>query len=141
MIPIICIGEKLDERESGKLYEIIEEQVCSVFNELRSQGYPTVDNIIAYEPVWAIGTGITATPSQAQEMHQYIKKILADTFNRNVANSSRIIYGGSVTPSNIADLMAQQDIDGALVGGASLDPKSFFEIIGRGIGAYYKKQK
>lgn len=140
MVPIICVGETLDERESEKLYEIVEEQVCSVFNKLRLEGYPTVDSIIAYEPVWAIGTGKNATPQQAQEMHQYIKEILASKFNKNVAGSARIMYGGSVTPNNITDLMAQPDIDGALVGGASLDPKSFLEIVKKGTEAFYRKQ-
>lgn len=139
MLPIICVGENLHERENGKLYDIVEEQICSVFNELRLRGHPTVDNVIAYEPLWAIGIGETATPQQAQEMHQYIKEILATKFNKNVADSARIMYGGSVTPSNIADLMAQQDIDGALVGGASLNPRYFFEIVKGGTEAYYSK--
>jgi len=127
LIPIFCIGETLEERESGKTFELLEKQL--------REGLAGVDHkdmsktVIAYEPVWAIGTGKTATKEQAQEVHAFIRKLLAEMFEKDIADSVRILYGGSVKPDNVDELMAQPDIDGALVGGAALDAESFCRII------------
>ncbi|MCK5808602.1 triose-phosphate isomerase [bacterium] len=118
---ILCVGETLTERESGDMFDVITEQL-ETCNAL-----PSLDDvIIAYEPVWAIGTGVTATPDQAQEMHAFIRKLLIEKYN---AGDTRILYGGSVKPANVAELMRKEDIDGALVGGASLKADSFIQLI------------
>jgi triosephosphate isomerase len=122
--PIMCVGETLGEREDGKTFAVVETQVLNGL-----AGFPVSEHerlVIAYEPVWAIGTGKTATPDQAQEVHHLIRNLLADTLG---AADIRILYGGSVTPDNAATLMAEPDLDGALVGGASLKAKSFLGII------------
>jgi triosephosphate isomerase len=127
LLPIICVGETLSERESGKTSAVITEQVQGVlagFNpEMMSR------TIIAYEPVWAIGTGRNATPEQAQEVHANIRKLAASMFGNPVAESLIIQYGGSVKPDNSAGLLSQNDIDGALVGGACLKSDSFSAIV------------
>ncbi|MDT8273674.1 MAG: triose-phosphate isomerase [Desulfomonilia bacterium] len=126
--PIVCVGETLDEREQGKTSTVIQNQVMqglSQINEKQAQAL-----VIAYEPVWAIGTGKTATPQIAQEIHAHIREILSRLFGKTVANTIRVLYGGSVNPDTIDALMAMQDIDGALVGGASLDVASFARILG-----------
>lgn len=127
LIPIVCVGETLEEREAGKTLAIIEQQVKEGLDGLSSGEMEKV--VVAYEPVWAIGTGKTATPEQAQEVHQFIRKILAQVFNKGVAEGTRILYGGSVKPDNVDQLMSQKDIDGALVGGASLKADAFARIV------------
>ena len=127
LTPIVCVGEMLAEREANKTFDVIKIQ-CE--ESLAGLGAAELEKlIIAYEPVWAIGTGKTATCAQAQEVHQYIRKLLVKLANEKAASSIRIQYGGSVKPENIAELMAEPDIDGALVGGASLKLDSFSQII------------
>lgn len=125
--PIFCIGEKIEQREAGDTEEVIRRQLTDGLEGLNPEQLGEL--VIAYEPVWAIGTGLTATPEQAQEAHLFIRDLLTDTYNKSFADSTRILYGGSVKPSNIADLMAEPDLDGVLVGGASLDPQSFAAIV------------
>ncbi len=127
LIPIACVGETLSERETNETFEVIRRQCEESFKDLNPQDFQKM--IVAYEPVWAIGTGKTATTQQAQEVHQFIRGLLKKMAGEDVANSVRIQYGGSVKPENIAELMAQVDIDGALVGGASLKSESFVQII------------
>ena len=127
LTPIACVGEVLQERESDKTFEVIEKQCAGGFKGLTAEEMKKI--IIAYEPVWAIGTGKTATPDQAQEIHHYIRSLVATMYNDDVAQRVRIQYGGSVKPDNSAELMSQPDIDGALVGGASLKADSFSEIV------------
>ena len=117
----------MEERESEKLFEVVERQLRNGLDGLTTSDMERI--IIAYEPVWAIGTGKTATPEQAQEMHGFIRSKLAGSHGENTANATRILYGGSVKPENIAVLMNENDIDGALVGGASLDAESFAKIV------------
>jgi triosephosphate isomerase len=124
--PILCVGEKLEEREAGRTFDILEEQLSTALGAVSEE--QASDLVIAYEPVWAIGTGKTATPELAQEAHGFVRERLRRSFG-GTADRIRIQYGGSVKPSNSYGLMAQPDIDGALVGGASLDPESFFAII------------
>lgn len=124
---IVCVGESLQERESEKLFEVVERQVREGLDGLTTSDMERI--IIAYEPVWAIGTGKTASPEQAQEMHGFIRQTLAETHGENVSKVVRILYGGSVKPENIAVLMSENDIDGALVGGASLEAESFAKIV------------
>jgi triosephosphate isomerase len=124
---IVCVGEMLAEREAGSAETVVKSQLV---NGLAGLTVADVERIIiAYEPVWAIGTGKTATPDQAQEMHGFIRRTVAEIDGIDVANNTRILYGGSVKPENIGDLMAQPDIDGALVGGASLEAESFAKIV------------
>ena len=125
--PIVCVGETLQERESEKLFEVVKRQTQDGLDGLTTSDMERI--IIAYEPVWAIGTGQTATPEQAQEMHGFIRQILAETHGEDIASKVRILYGGSVKPENIRVLMNQNDIDGALVGGASLEAESFAKIV------------
>jgi triosephosphate isomerase len=127
LTPIVCVGEVLKERESNKTFEVIEKQCTGGFAGLTAGEIEKI--IIAYEPVWAIGTGKTATPGQAQEAHHFIRTLLAKMHDNDVAQTIRVQYGGSVKPENSAELMSQPDIDGALVGGASLNADSFSEII------------
>ncbi|MFC1624508.1 triose-phosphate isomerase [Candidatus Omnitrophota bacterium] len=127
MIPIMCIGEKLEERDNGMTFEVLEKQLTRGLKNLTKD--EVVRIIIAYEPIWAIGTGRTATPQQAQEAHNFIRDLISKLYNKEASSKIRIQYGGSVKPDNIAKLMAQEDIDGALVGGASLDVNSFVEIV------------
>lgn len=125
--PIVCVGETLPEREADKVNEVIERQITGALKGVTAEEMANV--VIAYEPVWAIGTGKTATPEQADEVHAFIRRHVAGTFSQNVADALRIQYGGSVTPENVSSLMAKPDIDGALVGGASLKPESFSAIV------------
>ncbi len=125
--PIICVGEQLDDRENNHTEEVVGTQVRSSLVGLTAAQME--GTVIAYEPVWAIGTGKTATSAQAQEVHAFIRNLLTDIFDEDTSERVRIQYGGSVKPNNARELMSQQDIDGALVGGASLDVKNFSEII------------
>lgn len=127
LLPILCIGETLEERESGKEKEVITQQLTTGLQGLSPSQIETCT--LAYEPVWAIGTGKTASPEMAQDMHAFIRQMLAQQYGESVAQAVRIQYGGSVKPQNIKDLIAQPDIDGALIGGASLKADSFSEII------------
>jgi triosephosphate isomerase len=127
LIPIVCIGETLAEREAEKTLPVIEQQLKGGLKGLSLEEMETV--IIAYEPVWAIGTGKTATPDQAQEVHRFIRDIIARIFSKEIADDTRILYGGSVKPDNVDQLMVQLDIDGALVGGASLKADAFARIV------------
>ena len=129
LIPIICIGETLEEREGGKTFEVIERQLKESLDNFIADELLLPSTILAYEPVWAIGTGKTATSDQAQEVHGFVRNWVENTFNQGTANQIRILYGGSVKPDNAADLMSRTDIDGALVGGASLKADSFLGII------------
>ena len=128
LIPIICIGETLEEREAGRTFDVIRQQLDESLHNFKADQLMLPSTILAYEPVWAIGTGKTATSEQAQEVHAFIRKWIEESFNSGTANQVRILYGGSAKPENIKELMAQQDIDGALVGGASLDPEAFASI-------------
>jgi triosephosphate isomerase len=127
LTPIVCVGETLSEREAGQTLDVVGRQVRGALLGLQADAIRHV--VVAYEPVWAIGTGRVATPQQAQEVHCWIRNLLAETFG-SVAEEVRILYGGSVKPENIDELMAEADIDGALVGGASLQAESFVRIAG-----------
>ena len=129
LIPIVCIGETLEAREAGRTVDVIQSQLDGSLKHFREKGVLPGSTILAYEPVWAIGTGKTATPEQAQEVHQFIRGWMTDQFNQDTADAVRILYGGSVKPDNVKDLMAKPDIDGALVGGASLKADAFIPII------------
>ena len=123
--PIVCIGESLRERDAGTTFDVLEAQVKGSLHGLSGDS----GLVVAYEPVWAIGTGRTAPPAQAQEAHAFVRKLLEGLLSPAAAAATRILYGGSVKPDNVRDLMAQPDLDGALVGGASLDPNSFGKIV------------
>ena len=125
--PIVCVGETLAEREAGQMQKVLETQVRGSLAGLSKE--QMVETIVAYEPVWAIGTGKTATTAQAQETHAFIRGVLEKMFEEAVARRVRIQYGGSVKPSNARELMSQADVDGALVGGAALEARSFTDII------------
>jgi len=124
---IVCVGEDLTQREEGIAENVVRGQITGGLRELTGSDLDRI--IVAYEPVWAIGTGHTATPEQAQEMHAFIRRVFAERHSESAADKLRILYGGSVKPDNIAELMKQPDIDGALVGGASLNADSFAQII------------
>jgi triosephosphate isomerase (TIM) len=124
---IMCVGETLDQREQGSAENVVSTQLNGGLSGLTASDLDRI--IVAYEPVWAIGTGRTATPEQAQEMHAFIRRVFAERHSKAAAEALRILYGGSVKPDNIAGLMRQQDIDGALVGGASLKADSFGQIV------------
>ncbi len=126
MLPIYCCGEKLEVREAGKHQELVGEQVKTALFHLTEEQMKQV--VVAYEPVWAIGTGKTATPEQAQEMHRYIRGLIREKFGKKVADGTSILYGGSVKPDNANELFAQPDVDGGLVGGASLKAADFLAI-------------
>jgi len=127
LTPIVCVGEVLEEREGNKTFEVIEAQLRGSLSDLSSEEMKKL--VLAYEPVWAIGTGKTATPDQAQEVHKFIRDLIKSLYDESLAESVRIQYGGSVKPENIKELISQPDIDGALVGGASLKSASFVDII------------
>jgi triosephosphate isomerase len=127
LLPILCVGELLEEREASRTNEVVTRHVKKGLAGLNAEKLQAVT--IAYEPVWAIGTGLTATPDQAQEVHDFIRRLLGQMYNEKLAEEIRILYGGSVKPNNAADLMSQRDIDGLLVGGASLKANDFLAII------------
>jgi triosephosphate isomerase len=127
LIPIVCIGEHLEEREAGRTKEIIEDQFKNTFKDLNSEEMGSV--VVAYEPIWAIGTGKTATPDQAEEIHIFIRELIADIYGKSTAETVRIQYGGSIKPANAKEIFKKKNIDGGLVGGASLQSNSFYEII------------
>ena len=127
LVPVVCVGETQAQRESGETFSVLDKQV-----QMGLEGFSLndlTDLVIAYEPVWAIGTGKTATREQAQEAHQFIRELIEKQFSIGLANDIRILYGGSVKPGNAADLMGMEDIDGALVGGASLKAETFSQIV------------
>lgn len=128
--PILCVGETLAEREAGKEKDVLERQLRAALEGVCEEHL--LEGVIAYEPIWAIGTGVNASPAQAQEAHAHVRSVLAEIGGEAAAAKIRIQYGGSVKPGNAAELMAQPDIDGALVGGASLDPRGFAEIVKAG---------
>jgi triosephosphate isomerase len=130
LCPIVCIGETLEEREGNQTFAVLDKQIKDGLDGLT--GEQVASFVIAYEPVWAIGTGRNATPAQAGEAHAHIRGRIKQWFGADAADRCRILYGGSVKPDNIGDLRAQPDVDGALVGGASLDPRTFNDIIVRG---------
>ncbi len=127
LTPIVCVGENLHERENNRTFDVVRDHCEGAFDGFSEEEIEKI--IIAYEPVWAIGTGKTATPQQAQEVHRFIRELLMRMYNEELARDIRIQYGGSVKPENITELMAQPDIDGALVGGASLSHESFVKIV------------
>jgi triosephosphate isomerase len=127
LIPIFCIGETLEERKKEQTFDVLRKQVTNGLPGIQADD-PSLF-VVAYEPVWAIGTGLTATPDQAQEAHRYVRDLLAGLWGTDAAETVRIQYGGSVKPDNAAELMGQPDIDGALVGGASLEADSFAKIV------------
>lgn len=125
--PIFCIGEVLEEREAGKQNEVVKTQIKDALFNLSAEDFSKI--ILAYEPVWAIGTGKTATPQQAQEMHAFIRKIVAEKYGQEVADETSILYGGSANAANAKELFSNPDVDGGLIGGASLDVEKFMPII------------
>lgn len=131
LIPIVCVGETLSEREAGSHFSVVERQVKEGLSEISEEEFS--QGVIAYEPVWAIGTGKTATPAQTQEMHAFIRKQLSGIFSEAGAGKTRILYGGSVKPDNIDALMREPDIDGGLVGAASLKAPDFTRIVQYGV--------
>lgn len=127
LIPIVCVGETLAEREKNVTFEVVQRQVKKGISGLSPEQSKTI--VIAYEPVWAIGTGKTATPEQAEEVHLYIRELYGELYGNDAAQQIRILYGGSMKPDNVSDLMNQSDIDGGLIGGASLEVDSFTKIV------------
>jgi len=127
LLPILCVGELQSEREGGQTEEVVARHVKEGLAGLSAENVSAVT--VAYEPVWAIGTGLTATPDQAQQVHAFIRKLLSDLYDNKMADAIRILYGGSAKPGNAAELMSQGDIDGLLVGGASLKVEDFLGII------------
>src|SRR5690625_3219082 len=125
--PVICVGESLKQRKAGEHQLIVRQQVEAALNSIGKEDAANV--VVAYEPVWAIGTGETATPDQAQEMHKMIREVLIDLYSEDLAGGIQILYGGSMKPHNAGELLGQRDVDGGLVGGASLKAESFTEII------------
>ena len=124
---IFCVGESLEQRESNKHFDIIKEQISGTILKLNKDEFKKV--IVAYEPVWAIGTGKTATPEQAQEMHQFIREKIKENFDEEIANNTTILYGGSCKPSNAKEIFSKKDVDGGLIGGAALKVEDFSKII------------
>ena len=127
LIPIVCVGEVLEEREAGLTDDVLRRQCLRAFNKISAK--KALSLVVAYEPVWAIGAGKTATPQMAADAHAIIRAEAAESFGQEFADGLRILYGGSVKPENAKALMSESEIDGALVGGASLDPKSFADIV------------
>ncbi len=128
--PIVCVGETLDEREAGRTEEVVDRQIRGAFEGV--PGPEVARTIVAYEPVWAIGTGLTATPEQAEAVHRRIREALSRLYGESVAAATRILYGGSVKPGNAGDLFSQPNIDGGLIGGAALNAQDFLAIVGAG---------
>ncbi len=124
--PIVCCGEELEARESGTTNDVVKPQIVAAFKDISASDAEKV--VIAYEPIWAIGTGKTATAEQAEETCAFIRSVLAEIYTQDVANAVRIQYGGSVTPDNVKEIMSKENIDGVLVGGASLNPTSFLAL-------------
>ena len=131
--PIFCIGETLEERESGKLEDVLRSQITEGLADIDEKDLREI--VVAYEPVWAIGTGVVATVEQAQEAHAFCRSVIAGLYSQEIADKVRIQYGGSMKPDNAGELLAQPDIDGGLVGGASLEPQSFLDLIQAAVGA------
>ncbi len=127
LTPIFCIGETLEQRNTETYFEVIKEQLTETSFHLQGAEYRKM--VLAYEPVWAIGTGLTASPEQAQEIHSFIRNLLADKYDQDLANNMTILYGGSCNPKNASELFAKVDIDGGLIGGASLKARDFVDII------------
>lgn len=127
LAPIICVGESLDQRKAEVHFDLVKDQVTAALKGVSEE--EILDVVIAYEPIWAIGTGETASPEQAQEMHEHIRKVLSDLYEEETAERINILYGGSMKPANAHELLSQKDVDGGLIGGASLDADSFSEII------------
>lgn len=125
--PILCVGEKLEERKANEQKTVVEKQLKAVLSQVDEKH--AEDFVVAYEPVWAIGTGETASPEQAQEMHAFIRSLIADNWSPEAADKVRILYGGSMKPANAEELLSQKDVDGGLIGGASLKADSFSEIM------------
>lgn len=124
--PIVCCGEVLEEREANKQFEVVKQQITEGLFHLTPEQFGEI--IVAYEPVWAIGTGKTATPEQAQEMHSFIRSLIAEKYGNEVAEETSILYGGSCKPNNAKELFANKDVDGGLIGGASLKADDFIDI-------------
>lgn len=127
MTVIFCIGESLEERKSNKHFDLVENQLSEGLFHLKENDWKNI--VIAYEPVWAIGTGETASPEQAQEIHEFIRKTIASKYSQNTADGVQILYGGSVKPDNAKEIFSKPDVDGGLVGGASLDVENFMKIV------------
>jgi len=127
LVPIICVGEKLNQRKAGKEQEVVATQIQCALKDLAVQNSNSI--VIAYEPVWAIGTGETATPKQTQDMHKFIRTLVGEQFGDQIADGLHILYGGSMKPSNAKELLSQSDVDGGLIGGASLKAEIFGQII------------
>lgn len=125
--PIFCIGEVLEEREAGKHFEVVERQVKEALFDLSESDFKNI--VLAYEPVWAIGTGKTATSDQAQEIHAHIRKVIADKYGKSIADNTTILYGGSANGGNAKELFSKPDVDGGLIGGASLSAEKFLPVI------------
>ncbi|MFV1884246.1 MAG: triose-phosphate isomerase [Balneola sp.] len=127
LVPVVCVGESLEQRKEGIHFDLVKDQVTAAFSGINE--IDALDVVIAYEPIWAIGTGETASPEQAQEMHAHIRSVLTGLYDEETAEGIRILYGGSMKPGNAEELLGQKDVDGGLIGGASLDAKGFAEII------------
>jgi triosephosphate isomerase len=127
LAPIVCVGESLDQRKSDEHFGLVKNQITAALHEVSEKD--VMDAVIAYEPIWAIGTGETASPEQAQEMHEHIRSVLAELYDEDTAEQINILYGGSMKPGNANELLSLKDVDGGLIGGASLDADSFSEII------------
>ena len=138
LTPIMCIGESLEEREKGNTMDKVETQINSGLEELGKDEIRRI--VIAYEPIWAIGTGVTATPSQAEEVHSFIREKLTEKYGNEIASYAIILYGGSVKPANTYSILKENNINGALVGGASLEADSFIQITKEAIKAYKEKK-
>lgn len=127
LVPVVCVGESLAQRKDGVHFDLVKNQVKAALKDISSDD--VLDVVIAYEPIWAIGTGETASPEQAQEMHAHIRNTIESLYDSETADAIRILYGGSMKPGNAEELLQQNDVDGGLIGGASLDAKSFSQII------------
>ncbi len=127
LVPVLCVGESLDQRKQDIHFDLVKNQVTAALEDI--SGNEALDVVIAYEPIWAIGTGETASKEQAQEMHAHIRGVVADLYDQDTADEIRILYGGSMKPANAEELLNQPDVDGGLIGGASLKADSFAEII------------
>ena len=134
LLPVVCVGETKEERDGGEMWEKVSEQVRAVFERLDAKGLDGSAIVFAYEPIWAIGTGETATPGDAQDAIGKIRDLLGDAVGGGFAGGVRILYGGSIKPDNVGEIMAQKDVDGGLVGGASLDVGSFSELVNTASG-------